>query len=290
MTTVARLRRIIGLLALAAALTACSAIKLGYNNLADLAYWWLDGYVEFSDEQALRVRDDLARLHLWHRSNELPRFAELLHGVEELAPGDVTSGQTCAVLTQVVERLNATAEQAGPAVINLATSLTPEQFQHLERKYARNNDKYRKEWVRPAPAEVAEKRFRLFLERSEAIYGSLDEPQRAVLRRQVEQSMFDGKRVLAERMRRQRDALQVLRKIAIEPVPFSEARSLLRGYFARVQELPDPAERRYQQALIDEGCRNFASLHNITTPAQRQSAVRRLRAYQRDLGELAAQQ
>ena len=91
-------------------------------------------------------------------------------------------------------------------------------------------------------------------------------------------------------MRRQRDALQVLRKLATEPVSFGEARSMLRGYFARVQEPPDPAERRYQQALIEEGCRNFAGLHNSTTPAQRQVAVRRLRAYQRDLGELAAQQ
>ncbi|HXE50436.1 MAG TPA: DUF6279 family lipoprotein [Ramlibacter sp.] len=290
MTTLARLRRIIGLLALAAVLSACSAIKLGYNNLDDLAYWWLDSYVEFSDEQAPRVRDDLARLHLWHRTQELPRFAEILHGVEELAPGDVTPGHTCAVFTQVTERLHAAAKQAGPAMITFAMSLTPEQFQHLERKYARNNDEYRKEWVRPTAAEVAGKRFKLFLERSESIYGSLDEPQRAVLRRQVEQSMFDGQRLLAERMRRQRDALQVLRKLATEPVSFSEAGSMLRGYFARVQEPPDPAERRYQQALVDEGCRNFAGLHNSTTPAQRQVAVRRLRAYQRDLGELAAQQ
>src|SRR6185369_8455214 len=279
MTTLARLHRIIGLLALAAALSACSAIKLGYNNLDDLAYWWLDAYVEFGDEQTLRVREDLARLHLWHRNHELARFAELLRRVEELAPGDVTPGHACAVFTQVVERLNTTAEQAGPAVVTLAMSLTPEQFQHLERKYARNNDEYRKKWVRPAPAEVTDERFKLFLERSESIYGSLDEPQRAVLRRQVEQSIFDGQRLLAERMRRQHDALQLLRKLASEPVPFSEARSLLRGYFARVQEPPDPAERLYQQAMVDEGCRNVAGLHNSTTAAQRQVAVRRLRAY-----------
>src|SRR6185369_14770287 len=69
-----RLGRIIGLLALAAALSACSAIKFAYNNIGEVAYWWLDSYVEFSDEQSLRVREDLTRLHLWHRTNELPRF------------------------------------------------------------------------------------------------------------------------------------------------------------------------------------------------------------------------
>jgi hypothetical protein len=287
--TVSILRRIIGLLALAAALSACSAVKLGYNNLDELAYWWLDSYVEFNDEQTPRVRDDLARLHLWHRTHELPRLAQMLRALEELAPGDVSPAHGCAIFTQLRERLNATAEQAEPAVVTLAMSLTPEQLQHLERKYARNNAEYRKDWVRLAPAEVAEKRFRLFLERSENIYGSLDEPQRAVLLRQVEQSIFDASRLLAERMRRQQDALQTLRKLAGEPVPFSDARNLLRGYLARVQEPPEAAGRRYQQDLIDEGCRNFAGLHNSTTAAQRQAAVRRLRAYQRDLSELAAQ-
>jgi hypothetical protein len=277
------------LLALAAALAACSAVKLGYNNLADVTYWWLDSYVDFEDEQATRVREDLARLHLWHRTQELPRLAQMLHRMEELAPGDLTPAQACQFVTHLRERFNVTAAQAEPAAITLAISLSPGQLQHLERKYVRNNADFRKEWVRPGPAEVAEKRFKLFLDRTESVYGGLDEKQRTVLRRQLEQSTYDGGRVLAERMRRQQDALQILRKLTGEPLPFDDARGLVRGYLARVQEPPDPVHRRYQQGLINEGCRVFAGLHNSTTALQRQAAVRRLRAYQRDLRELAAQ-
>jgi hypothetical protein len=290
MSTVSRLGRIIGLLALTAALAACSAVKLGYNNLDHVAYWWLDSYIDFNDEQALRVREDLARLHLWHRSHELPHLAAMLHSMEELASGDVTPAQACAFVEQARERYHATTEQAEPALVTLAMSLAPEQLLHLERKYANNNAEYRKRWVRLPPSELAEKRFQQFLERSEMIYGRLDEPQRAVLRHQVEQSIFEPRRILAERRRRQQDALQTLRKLTGHSVSFSEARGLLRGYVARTLEPPDAGHRRYQQALIDEGCRSFAGLHNSTTPAQRQAAVRRLRAYQRDLQELAAQQ
>src|SRR5882724_11445070 len=71
MTTASRLGRIIGLLALATALAGCSAIKLGYNNLDHLAYWWLDSYVDFSGEQGTQVRENLAQLHQWHRTEEL---------------------------------------------------------------------------------------------------------------------------------------------------------------------------------------------------------------------------
>jgi hypothetical protein len=290
MTFASRLGRIISLLGLAALLAACSAIKLGYNTLDDVAYWWLDSYVDFSDEQAARVREDLGRLHQWHRADELPRFAAVLQGMEQLAAGDVTPTQACTVFAQVRERLEALAARAEPMMVTLATGLAPEQVAHLERKYEKNNADYRKKWILPAPAEQAEKRFDLFLERSEMMYGKLDEPQRAVLRRQVERSSFDPKRILAERQRRQRDALQTLRKIAGAPVSFAEARTSLRGYLDRVREPPDPAARAYQQGLIEEGCAAFAALHNSTSPPQRESAVRRLRAYQRDLQELAAQQ
>ena len=283
------LGRIIGLLALAAALSACSAVKLGYNNLGEVAYWWLDGYVEFSDEQAARVREDLARLHLWHRSHELPRLVEMLRRMEDLAPGDISPAQACMFVEQVRDRLDAMAERAETAAITLAMGLAPEQLGHLERKYARNNAEYRKKWISPGATEVAENRFKQFLGRSETIYGDLGDAQRAVLRRQIQQSIFDGPRLLAERMRRQRDALQTLRKLIGEPVSSDEARTLLRGYLARTREPPEAAQRQYQHALIDEGCRVFAALHNSTNVEQRQSAVRRLRAYQRDLRELAAQ-
>jgi len=289
MTIASRLGRIIGLLALASALAACSAIKLGYNNLDEFAYWWLDNYVDFSDDQASRVREDLVRLHRWHRAHELPRLIAVLHGMEQVAPGDISAAQACTFFTRLQERLDVLADQAEPAVVTLATGLAPEQLAHLERKYRKNNAEFRKEWIRPTPAELAEKRFEQFLERSEMVYGKLDEPQRAVLRRQVQQSVFDPKRILAERQRRQQDALQTLRKVAGQPIPLEEARNLLRGYLDRVREPPDAAERAHRQALINEGCSTFAALHNSTSAAQRDAAARRLRAYQRDLRELGTQ-
>jgi len=281
--------RIIGLLAIATALAGCSAIKLGYNNLNELAFWWLDGYVDFTEEQTTRVREDLARLHLWHRTEELPRVATVLRSLEELVPGDISAAQACTIVPLLRERWDALADRAEPAIVTLAMDLGLDQLRHLERKYQKNNSEYRKEWVRLAPAELQDKRLRQFLERSEMIYGRLEEPQRSALRRQIEQSTFDPRRILAERQRRQQDVLQTLRKVAGQPVALNEARRLLRGYLERAQESPDPAYRSYQQALIEEGCRNVAALHNSTSPAQREAAVQRLRAYQRDLRELTAQ-
>lgn len=289
MTIASRLGRIIGLLALAAALAACSAIKLGYNNIDGVAYWWLDSYLDFTDEQEGRVREDLDRLHAWHRSSELPQFIALLQAMEQAAPAEVSAAQACSFITQAQQRLEALSERAEPAVVTLALGLTPGQLSHLERKYEKVNEEFRKDWIQPTASEIAEKRLDKFIERGEMIYGKLDDTQRAVLRRQLQQSSFDGRRVLAERQRRQRDTLQTLRKVAGQPIPLGEARALMRAYLERQKQPADPSARAFQQSLIDEACANAAALHNSTTAAQREAGARRLRAYQRDLRELSAQ-
>jgi len=282
-----RLAGIIVALACAVALAGCSAVKLGYGNGVNLAYWWLDGYLDFSDAQAAQARGELERLHAWHRQQELPRVIELLARAEQLAPNAVSPEQACAIVADARARLEAVAERADPAVVGLAMTLTPAQLRHLERKQRRNNDKFRRDWIAATPAEQKERRVDFLQERFEMIYGRLEAPQRAVLRRSVEQSVFEPQRMLAERQHRQQDLLQTLRQVIAPGLPVAEARTLLRGYLDRMQRPSDAAQRSWQNALLQENCRLFAALHDSTTPQQREQAVRRLRAYQRDLRELA---
>jgi hypothetical protein len=286
----AGLARIIGLLTLGVALAACSTIKLGYSNVDDIAYWWMDSYLDFTDAQTTRVREDLARLHHWHRTQELPRIEATLHRMELLAPREVSPAQACTFVAPLRERLYALADRAEPAAVTLAMDLTAEQLAHLKRQYEKKNADYRKEWVQLTAQELREKRVKRFAQRGELIYGKLEEPQLAVLRRLVDKSIFQPERWLAERQRRQQDALQTLHKVAGQPLSIDQARTLMHGLIQRVRESPDPAYRAYEQALIGEACRNLSALHNSTTSAQRRTAVERLRAYQRDLRELAAPQ
>ncbi|WP_240204942.1 DUF6279 family lipoprotein [Variovorax sp. PDNC026] len=276
------------MLLLAAALGACSAIRLAYNNLPTVSYWWLDGYLDFDSEQAPKVRDELAQLLDWHRQNELPRIASLLQEAQALAPGEVTPAQVCTMADRIRERLLAVTDHAETAGAQLALSLTAAQLQQLERKYAKNNATYRKEWLDRTPAQVQEKRYDQFLDRTEDFYGRLSTEQRELLRQQVAQSVFDPKLADAERRQRQQEALALLRGfVADKPTP-AEARAALHAYIQRVAEPPPGRWRDQQQALLEEGCRNTAALHNGTTASQRAQAVRRLQAYQEDLRQLVA--
>ncbi len=284
-----RAARIIGLLGLAAALAACSAVKLAYNNIDEVAYWWLDSYVDFTDDQAPRVRAEIQKLHGWHRQQELPRVAAMLNAMEQMAPVDVTPAQACALEPVIRERIGAVVDQAEPAIAALAAGLEQEQLVHLQRKLEKARRDFRKDWVQPEAATMREKRVDRMVERAEQVYGPLDERQKAVLRAEVDKSVFDPKRVAAEQQRRHQDLLAVLAQLAGQSLGTTEARSLLRGYLQRMQQSPDAAWRAYERSFIQETCGVFAALHNSTTPAQREVAARRLRAWQRDVRELAAQ-
>lgn len=274
--------------ALAAALAACSSIKLAYATFDDFAYWWLDGYVDFTDDQEPRVKDDLKRLHAWHRSEELPRVATLLKNIEDLAPGHTTPEQVCGFWPQLRSRMQAVVDRAEPAAVSYAMEMGELQFTHLQRKYDKNNANFRREWAAEPAAKVHKKRAEQFAERAESVYGRLTHAQHRLVEEHVSRSVYDARRVASERQRRQQDALQTLRKIAGQRIPPQEARALLHAYIERAQESPDAAYREHQQTIIQENCRLVAQLHNSTSPEQRDHAVKKLRGWQRDLRDLAA--
>lgn len=290
-------KRIIGWLfagLLLALLQGCSAIKLAYNNAPDFAYWWLDGYVDFQSEQSARVRDELARLLAWHRTEELPKIALLLQKVQKTASADVTPAQVCAVVEDTRERYHAIARQAEGPTVWLAGNLTAEQLRHVEAKFAKVNAEYQREWGRLSPQERLERRLKLNTDRAEEFYGKLGDAQLAALKSALEASQYNPLFNTAERKRRQQDLLQTLRMVSgnapDSPKPTeAQALTLLRAYRDRIDHSPNPAYEAYSQKIMQESCASFATLHNSTTREQRERAVRRLAAYERDVRELYSQ-
>lgn len=272
-------------------LPGCNAIKLVYNAAPSASYWWLNGYLDFDGTQAAQLREDLDNLQRWHRSTQLPEYARLLQRAQVLVGAErVTPAQACTLLEDARREIGGITVHAETGAATLVRSLTPEQLQHLEAKYAKSNDEFRKEWLDASPQEVREKRFEKTLERVERVYGRLDAPQRAIIRQQIDASSFDPKMQQAERLRRQQDTVQVLRSLAASKATPQQTAQALRGLFDRYRESPEPALRAYGQRQIEEGCEGFALAHNTATPAQREKAVQRLKAYEKDVRDLASQQ
>lgn len=280
--------KVLALLLALLLLQACSTVKLAYNQAPTLLYWRLDSYLDFNDEQAPQVRESLQRLQLRHRREQLPRYAELLQRVRPLLAEPITAEQACAVVEQGRSLLGELAEPALDTLAWLAGDLSAEQLRHLERKQSTANLEWKQKWVDIPAEQLASLRYEQVLSRSEMLYGSLDEAQKNAIRAGLASAVFDPQRSYAERLRRQQDLLQQLRRIKTEQLAPEPARALLRAWLQRVMVSPEPAYQRYQQAQIREGCNTFARLHSATTPAQRARAQQTLKSYEDDFRQLAA--
>jgi hypothetical protein len=278
------LRHIIGALLaafLALWLAGCSAVKLGYNNAPELSYWWLDSYLDLNEVQSLRLRADLTRLQIWHRQNELPHYVNALVKLQTLAPANVNAAQVCALFDELRPRLRTLLEQTEPTVVALAPTLTSAQLDHLARQFDKRNQKWRAEWLDGPPSERTARRVKQLRDRLELFYGSLEEPQLAALRGSVAESIFDANLNLHETLRRQQDALQILRRIQ-GALDTPGIQASLRALLERSLNSPDASYRDYAEKLVQENCRSLATLHNSATSKQRLKLLETLQYYEAD--------
>lgn len=285
---VTRLRIIVALLLAAGLLAGCSAVRFGYNQAPELLFWWLDGYADFDDTQARQVRSRLGEWFAWHRRTQLPDYAELLARAQTDVLADTTPDRACRWFAEIRQRGEVAAEQALPRAAEVITTLKPAQIQHIERRYARVNEEFRSDFLDKEPARRLERSVDRTTERIEFLYGTLDERQRALVAQLVAASPFDAEAWYGERTQRQQEALQMIRRIAGTGIDRDAAVATMRAYGERMARSPREGYRRYQEKLEAYNCAFAATLHNATTPAQRQAAANRFKGWEADFRALSA--
>ena len=283
-----RLRRIIVLCLLAAAtltaLAGCTATRLAYQQAPQLSQWWLDGHFDFDDAQSVQVREEIDAFFEWHRRHELPRYGDLLRRWQAMAQRDIGADEVCAEFEVIRDRLWHAGERSLEPFTRLLLRLGPRQIDYLQSRQARSNEAFARDFLRGPPARRLEHRLEQAVSRSERLYGTLDERQRALLRDWLARSPWDPQATQAERLRRQADLRRTIAQMQAEP---SRAAALLRGHGERLLRSGEPTYQAMSDAAVRHGCAQFAALHNSTTPDQRAYAVRELQGYQDDLVALS---
>jgi hypothetical protein len=288
--TVCKRAAIIGTLVLAAPLllAGCSALRVAYNTGPQLAWWWLDSYLDFSRDHAPQVKTAIERWFDWHRQTQLPAYAALLAAVQAQVAEPLTAAAACQWNQRLADALAPAAARGIEQAAELVPGLGEAQLRHLEQRYEKNLDEMRREYLQSDAVERREASVKRAVERAEQLYGRLDEPQRKVVADGVTASPFDPQGWMEERRRRQRDTVNTLRRLLAERADRDQRLAALRALADRSQRSPEPAYRAYQQRLTDYNCAFAARIHNATTPAQRQRARATLKGWEEDLRAVMA--
>ena len=288
-----RLPRIIAVLAVTGVLVACSAVKTLYSQAPDLAYWYLDGYVDFNGTQSLQVKTGLTKVQAWHRQTQLPAYIDILQKLQARMPSNITAIEACDIVTEVRGKLLTVSSQMEPTAVAVVTTISASQLQQMESKFAKNNADYRDDFMEGTAQEKRSKRLKKAVKRAEMLYGDLQDEQLAAIGQSIDRSRFNPVLAFSEWQRRQQDVLRTVRSVsaslstAANPTAPEKIRQAIRGLIDRSAESPDPAYRNYARALTEQSCQSFADFHNKTTPTQRKKAVETLKGYEQDFRTLS---
>lgn len=290
------------LLGLGLMLAGCSWVSLGYNRLPEVARVWLDRQLQLDAAQTEGLMDDLKALHQWHKQQQLPLIATTLRRWQALAGAEsLSADHVCQEMTQVRGLLSAVGTQALPGMVRLARRLGPTQYAALHAAQQKSHAEFRQLWLEPprrgwwpqaqaAEAEASHaqerltQRVKLSQSRYEMLYGPLNAAQLADLRQTTAASSFAPALALVERERRTQDLLHTLKAIQALPAreDEAEAQTLAQGWLDRLATSPHTAYARASRVWQQETCTQWARLHQLSSPEQRQHARQVLAGYEAD--------
>lgn len=269
-------------------LQGCSAVRLGYGNADNLARWWIDQYLDLSSEQDALSRERLARLFTWHRKTQLPDYVALLLQGKAFAAGQPTASDALILSDNIIRRVRVLAEQAMPYVADLVASLTPAQIDRMAERFAEKNVDLAKEMGLTEGATAQHKaRYKRLLDRAEYWLGDFSNEQESSLRRMVEAQDAGAQFWFDERLRRQRELVDLMRQVQRERSPRERIIKLLNDYTARFDLPADPARLARAQVMRRASADLTVAVLAMATPMQRDHARQKFDDLIHDFTELS---
>lgn len=271
----------------AAALSGCSAVRLGYDQGPWLVGWWLDRRVDFNDEQKAMIRASLGQWFAWHRGTQLPVYADALARAAAESTGPVSPARLCALADEVRGWMTPAVQQILPALASLAVTLSPAQVEQLALRLSRDADERLQKALKGSPQERREAAVQRLVDRYESLYGAMLPAQLAVIDKAMWLDLQDIGRQQAQRRQREEAALDGLRRIAGQRLSGPDALALVREIAPRVLQPPQADGGAWLAQVRQQGCEAAAQIHALATPEQRKHLVGRLKEWERDARQLA---
>ena len=277
------------ILMLVLALTACSIVQIAYNQSQRLAYWQLNKAFDFNAQQSEKVQTSLKQLVQWHRQTQLPLYAQFANRAQIEALGPVSPELACERRTELEGWSRKLTAQALPMMAELVLTLSPEQLKHLEAYQTELLDDLKDDYLDGDVDDRNQAATKFVLKWAEIFYGHLEKAQRQQLKNEIAALPLNAQNVYDEVAFNQHEFLQLIQQLQAQKATVPQAEQALQTLFEQFFKPTKEPMRSQRVQWIASGCKLTSSLHEQTTPEQREKAAKRLRDWETDLKILTKQ-
>ena len=260
-------------------LSGCSTVRLVYDNAGTYLSWRASHYLDVDGEMGDELDERIAAFMAWHRSQALPKYAQLLDEAAQrfdrhLAPADMVWGYD-SIMTQARESLRMAAVQGAP----LLDRLNAKQIANLERRLADDNRRFARDNLRGDERERHKRRTERNVERLEDWVGRLTKAQVERVEQYSERAPLLDEFRDRDHKRLQGEFLAMLRA--------HEAKKRLTDFAVNWDRGRDPAYVAALEVVRKEFFAMLLDLEKSLTPQQRTRALGELHRYADDFRTLS---
>ncbi|MDB4261596.1 DUF6279 family lipoprotein [bacterium] len=159
----------------------CSSTTFVYNRLDFLLPWYLDDYVELDRAQETFLDAQLQPFLAWHRSEELPRYTQILDDITRRLDGPLTGQDVAAISLEFEQAWLRLEGRSLEWLLALGERLTEDQVQQFLDELWKQQEKYQKKYLERSDREYREDSYDSLVDSVQDYLGRLSKPQKQLL-------------------------------------------------------------------------------------------------------------
>ena len=276
------LRALLAVLVISVSTSGCTT-KLAYDFLDWGLYWELKDYVKFTRDQRLLVKDEISQLIDWHRSEELPQYADQLEKLSKELKSGITVEQLEESYNNLRDSWQRIVIKTLPATVDIISNLNDEQVNDFFEMLIEKEGDDAKKIEKGTNARTLKKREAYVSKKIVGVIGKLNEDQKSLIA-QWALSMKPTKELSLAQAIQWRTRMQ---PVLAERHNKQQLENNLMVLFANPDQLRSASYRRVIEKNKRLIMQLLFDLNQTLTKQQRSKLVKKLKSYINDFRDLS---
>jgi hypothetical protein len=276
------LRALLAVLVISVSTSGCTT-KLAYDFLDWGLYWELKDYVKFTRDQRLLVKDEISQLIDWHRSEELPQYADQLEKLSKELKSGITVEQLEESYNNLRDSWQRIVIKTLPAAVDIISNLNDEQVNDFFEMLIEKEGDDAKKIEKGTNARTLKKREAYVSKKIVDVIGKLNEDQKSLIA-QWALSMKPTKELSLAQAIQWRTRMQT---VLAERHNEQQLENNLMVLFANPDQLRSASYRRVIEKNKRLIMQLLFDLNQTLTNQQRSKLVKKLKSYINDFRDLS---
>ena len=163
-------------------LVGCTTTTFIYNRIDFLLPWYLGSYVELTRDQKQYLDELLIPFLDWHRSDELPKYLEIINRIENILDGEAKPENIATISLNVEESWLRIEMEALVWLLPLASDLTDKQIQSFLQVMQKNATEYENKYLGRSEKDYRQDAYDKISDNLQRFMGDLSQQQLSLVK------------------------------------------------------------------------------------------------------------